>query len=497
MVYICKNCGKEFEAKQRTFVCSECRVSGSTCKWCGKSIPYGRKTCSYSCNSKYNATYNNPMDDLENREKIRQTHEERYGEETRKRQAARKAEWEAGREQRQKEGIEKWKKSIKKNGKPLGMAVPEVKERIMAEAAKNGGMGLANPKIRKKAQKTVMKRYGVDNPAKDPEIRKIISEKLSKISITPEHIEKTKKTLMKKYGVTNAYHVGIEDRAHSYISKPEQEIADYLRGLGVSLKRNDHSVLGSQELDIYCPEQKIAIEFNGAYWHSDQMKTKMYHYNKSKRCKDKGIRLIHIYEWEWVDGIKRDIIKSYLSIMFNKVQDRIYARNCDIREVSTKDYREFCNNNHLQGYRHASIIYGLYHNDTLVQLMSFHPPQKRNAKDVFQWEIVRGCPGSNNIVIGGVSKLWKHFLKKNNPDSVMSYCDLNKFTGDSYELIGMSLHHIEKANQFLIDTRTNKVQQWIYRNREKREDQMKNSFRVFGVGNALYQWHKNENKISN
>lgn len=178
MEYTCKCCGKEFEAKQRTFVCIECRISGATCLECGKPIPYNRRFCSHSCNSRHNATTNNPMNNLENREKIRTTKLLRYGEQYEEAKRKRKEAWEAGKEQRREEGIRKWRESIAKNGSKLGLANQAAKERVLKAAAENGGMGLANPIIRAKARKTIIERYGVDNAAKDPEVRKKISEKL-------------------------------------------------------------------------------------------------------------------------------------------------------------------------------------------------------------------------------------------------------------------------------------------------------------------------------
>lgn len=125
--------------------------------------------------------------------------------------------------------------------------------------------------------------------------------------------------------------------------------------------------------------------------------------------------------------------------------------------------------------------------------MSFNKPQKRNSKETYQWEIVRGCPGSNNLVVGGISKLWKYFLNNYHPKSVMSYCDINKFDGHGYELLGMKLVKEERGNLWMIDKKTFKVQQWIFRNKEKREEQEKNSYKVYGVGNRLYAW-KNDSE---
>ena len=55
------------------------------------------------------------------------------------------------------------------------------------------------------------------------------------------------------------------------------------------------------------------------------------------------------------------------------------------------------------------------------------------------WEIIRGCPGSNNLVVGGVSKLFKNFIRDYKPKQIFSYCDFNKFDGKGYEAIGMKL----------------------------------------------------------
>lgn len=190
------------------------------------------------------------------------------------------------------------------------------------------------------------------------------------------------------------------------------------------------------ELDIYLPEKSLAFEFNGVYWHSSQTGTpKDYHFKKSELCQQKGIRLIHIYQDEWID--KQDKIKQLILIALGKVTNRIYARNCIVKQITNNEAKEFSNKTHLQGHRKASITYGLFYNNELVQLMSF--AKTANAKsNGAEWEIIRGCPGSNNIVIGGVSKLFKHFIKDFNPGSIFSYCDFNKFDGKSYEALGMT-----------------------------------------------------------
>ncbi len=99
-------------------------------------------------------------------------------------------------------------------------------------------------------------------------------------------------------------------------SKYEQVIADYVQSFysGEHIK-NSRTVIPPLELDLYYPEKKIAIEFNGDYWHDENHKPKDYHYNKFKSCLDKGILLASIFESEWVSHSTE--IKNYLYCLFN------------------------------------------------------------------------------------------------------------------------------------------------------------------------------------
>ncbi len=45
---------------------------------------------------------------------------------------------------------------------------------------------------------------------------------------------------------------------------------------------------------------------------------------------------------------------------------------------------------------------------------------------------------SENIVLGGSERLYKHFLDKYKPESIISYCDAAKFTGNVYTQLGLS-----------------------------------------------------------
>lgn len=105
-------------------------------------------------------------------------------------------------------------------------------------------------------------------------------------------------------------------------SKYEQEISDYISTFyNGDLIKNDRFILNGKELDLYYPEKKIAIEFNGDYWHSSEFKNEDYHYNKFKQCRDLGITLVSIFESQWIS--KRDDIVSYLKDLFNGKNNKL------------------------------------------------------------------------------------------------------------------------------------------------------------------------------
>ena len=95
-------------------------------------------------------------------------------------------------------------------------------------------------------------------------------------------------------------------------------ISIFYRG---SVVRNSRSIIWPYELDIYYPEKRIAIEFNGDYWHSEKFKDKDYHYNKFSICRENNILLVSIFETDW-NNRKEEII-SYLRDLFDNKENSL------------------------------------------------------------------------------------------------------------------------------------------------------------------------------
>ena len=215
----------------------------------------------------------------------------------------------------------------------------------------------------------------------------------------------------------------------------------------IQFSTNNRDVIKPQEIDIFIPEHNIAIEFNGLYWHNEKSgKDKWYHYNKTKKCAEKGIRLIHIFEDEWLNNQEScmDLLGRFLGLPCTK----IFARKCRIEEIRVGEARKFLEDNHLQGYSAASVTLGLFFEDKLLQLMSFK--HSRYNKNI-EWENIRHCNLRGHQIVGGTQKLWSYFIKTYNPTSVVSYSDNRWFEGSTYEKLGFSLQKDNPPQYFYTD----------------------------------------------
>ena len=238
----------------------------------------------------------------------------------------------------------------------------------------------------------------------------------------------------------------------SKISYAENKIGTFIINNNLCYSSHNRNILNGKELDIYLPEKKLAIEYNGLHWHSEKYKEDTNsHLNKTNLCKEKGIRLIHIFEDEWIE--KQEIVKSRLRAILGIKQKTIRAHKCDIRDVDSRTAMQFLEENHLQGKCKAKYHYGLYYNDELVSLMTFGKmrQQRKYHKNYDEkWELLRFVNKLNTTVYGGASKLLKHFIKEVNPKSIISYADKRWSVGNLYKKLGFTYTHDSKPNYFYV-----------------------------------------------
>lgn len=158
---------------------------------------------------------------------------------------------------------------------------------------------------------------------------------------------------------------------YSCSSFAEKEIVEFIKTFyDGEVLTNKRTIIPNSELDIYVPKKKLAIEYDGIWWHTEEAGTpSSYHLDKTNKCENAGIQLIHIFENEW--KYKKDIIKSHLKHLFGIYDKTIYARKCIAKEISVDKSIQFQNDNCIYENVKTKVNIGLFHNDELISIMAF------------------------------------------------------------------------------------------------------------------------------
>lgn len=429
---ICKLCGKEFiPTKNAQRICSD--IHYRSCEVCGKKFVITMPSNSQLCCSKECTV--------------------------KKRQAT----------------------TLKRFGVPHALQNPDLVKKAEQTSLERFGVKHASQseEIKQKQKATCQERYGVNSPYQMPDFwDKYKKTSLERYGVeypmqTDWFKEKLAKTCQTKYGSTYTFQSGIvherskqacmekygvpypcmsdqcREASHFTISGVNKEISDRLATEAGLICELDKVHINRFSYDIHILNTNILLEIDPTYTHNvfgnhwgPSKITSDYHLNKSKLAQDNGYRCIHIFDWDDVSKIVRLL----------KPKEKIFARKCQIKEVSSTEVNSFEIYNHLQGScRGQQICYGLYYEDSLVQLMTFGKPRYNKN---YQWELLRLCSDFRYQVIGGAEKLFKHFIQKHNPESIISYCDLAKFAGVIYPKLGFTLYRITEPNKI-----------WSFRNK--------------------------------
>lgn len=380
----------------------------------------------------------------------------------------------------------------------------------------------------KKSKQTLLDRYGVEHPSKIQEIvdKKRI-ERIGRLTdILPNNITfigliNPPELLQELYENPNdrikfqcSIHNSIEEiptetfkyRIREYgspcglcsdistaYSHKEKEIYNFLKAnTSFKIIENDRTLIHPYELDIVIPEKKVAIEFCGLYWHNDKRKDKKYHYDKLQMCRQIGYRLITIFEDEW--DYKQEIVKQRLLYKLGVFDKTLWARKCIVKEISNKEAKEFNNKYHIQGHINSSIRYGLYYNEELVSLMMFSKPNISKGKNK-GLELTRFATSCN--VVGAAGKLFNYFIKKHNPETIFSFCDLRWNTGEVYNKIGMTLVGETPINYWYIKGNS-RIHRFSLRKKkdedknisEKKLRDLQGWHRIWDCGNYKFVWNR-------
>lgn len=213
----------------------------------------------------------------------------------------------------------------------------------------------------------------------------------------------------------------------------EVAVAEYLAGLGVAVETRNRRLLAPFEVDIYLPEFKVGVEYNGVYWHADDLGRRGTMRNKWELANAAGIRLIQIFDDEWIT--RRPAVEGLLRSAVRKAGS-IGARRLIAATVTPSVARDFLELHHLQGFLGARYHYGLFLGQELYAVASFGASRFETGIT----ELIRYASSCN--IAGGLRKLIKHA----GLTRLTSYCDMRHGTGQSYLHAGFASAGITPAD---------------------------------------------------
>ena len=249
------------------------------------------------------------------------------------------------------------------------------------------------------------------------------------------------------------------------VSRRESEVAQHLERLGIKFSTSDRAALRGKEIDILCPDQKVGIEFNGLYWHSEAHKENDYHYQKSRKAEEAGIQLLHIWEDDWRD--RREVVERMIARKLGvSTEERVNARSLKKAFVNAKEARKFLDENHIQGFVAGTAYYALKRDDEILALLVM-----RHRKDN-EWELARYATSAN--VRGGFTRLFKWFQRdRPTAQKVVTFADRGVSDGGLYEATGFK-YDGELAPDYMYVVRGKREHKFNYRKaRFKRDENLK------------------------
>lgn len=347
-----------------------------------------------------------------------------------------------------------------------------IKQKI--KQTKENKYGNPNYNNRKLAEQTCQKLYGVKNYTQTEECK--IKSKFTRISNGnqyPDNIvdkflkqwtkeEKPtpkdfyiyfKENYNEKVDITNIYGLLKNVKEQFIFNQPIQEnmVEQFLISNNIRFEKHNRQLIKPQELDFYLYDYNVALEVNDIWSHNSTIgpfntipKPLNYHFNKTIKCIEKGIRLIHIYEPYLLNENKWKIIQDIILHACNKSK-KIYARNTEIIVKPAIELKQFFIDNNTQGYRQAKTAFVLIDKKTKEPLMAYSVGKAFFGKGKYDAEIARGACKLGYTIVGGASKLWKYIIEyyKNkdldgNPGSINSivyYVNLNYYNGSSMKFL--------------------------------------------------------------
>ena len=198
--------------------------------------------------------------------------------------------------------------------------------------------------------------------------------------------------------------------------------------------------IGRFKLDVLVPSVKLAIEYNGMYWHScDPLRHEdaLRDYRKWEMCKAAGYSLFFVWENDW--KTRKPVIEHWLRHKLGKAPRICGARQTLTGMPSNQEAAQFYDQYHLQGAPASCVEhFGLKWNDRWVAMASFSKsPERRIYLPESEYYFARlAFAGS---IPGGASKLFKFSVEQLKASKVYAHSDNSYADGDVKALLGFEV----------------------------------------------------------
>lgn len=288
---------------------------------------------------------------------------------------------------------------------------------------------------------TNLEKYGVEYPGQSKEIQKRIKktriENGTTISIngkTPADIALEKDISITTASTLIRSNIDIESYTNKKTSL-EAFTKDHILDQIKNVKYKFNKAIDGRKYDFLIEDKMLVLECNGLYWHSDlyfngkNKDPKTYHKIKRSHYQSHGYRSLFFGE----DEIKKktNIVKS---IVLNAVggSTKIFARKCEIKELSKDDAKLFFTENHLMGTGKGRTYALLLDSNIMaaIQVKWSGPKEKKEL------EISRFCTLNNHSVVGGYSRLINHVKNVELPNKIITFVDLRYGSGEYLKNFG-------------------------------------------------------------
>ena len=179
--------------------------------------------------------------------------------------------------------------------------------------------------------------------------------------------------------------------------------------------------------DIRFENPKVIIEIDGMCWHTEEQKSKGYHFDRALLYRNEGYRFLAFSQYEIEN--KRPIVDSMINNALGK-SHTLGARKCTVEEIPSSESRVFFEANHLHGAG-SGKTFALKNNGEIVAAIRWIP----SKEGIF---ISRFCNKINLTIVGAYSRL---LSKLPQGFDIINFVDARHGDGSGLLKLGFELIH--------------------------------------------------------